>query len=194
MNTKRNKERKTRSIIFSEEIDSTIGGTAVGMAFISISLFLTFYRGYIISEVVTTIFVWLMLLFGMPILLACLFSKTQYDGRSSMQEYKINSNHLGWCAFFIILLIIYHIYVDIKWLNILPAFFMFLLAFLAWQELLFFVCAKKGDRNQRRKEISSSNIETEDKKTSVVNVLSVIGSIASIIGLGIALFQIISGL
>jgi len=36
MNVKQKNERKKRPIIFSEEIDSTIGGTAVGMAFITI--------------------------------------------------------------------------------------------------------------------------------------------------------------
>jgi vacuolar-type H+-ATPase subunit I/STV1 len=196
MTVKPDKERKKQPIVFSKEIDRTIGGTAVGMAFITVSLFLTFYSSYIINETVTLIFVWLTLLLGIPILLACLFSKTRYDGRCPTRRYEVNSNHLGWCAFLLIILIIYHLYLNIKWLNIISVFIMFLLAFLVWQELLFLVCVKKGKKNQERKHSTALNDKTTNgsKKTNLINVLSVISSIASIVGLGIAIYQLISNL
>ena len=188
---KQGKRKKKQILIFSEEIDSTIGGTAVGMAFLTISLFLTLYRGYIINETVTAVFVWLTLLVGMPILLACLFSKTRYDGRCAIQEHKINSNYLGWCAFLIILLTIYHIYLNLRWLNWLSALLMFILAFIIWQELLFYVCAKRGECNKMRDIVPVTNLEMNSKPSSIWNILSVISFVATLLGLGVGVLQLI---
>lgn len=64
MDEKREKERKQKKILFSEEIDSRIDGLTLGFAFIVIGLFLLFVPDYFGNKLAGQIVRWIFIVIG----------------------------------------------------------------------------------------------------------------------------------
>jgi len=120
--------KKEKKVVFSEEVDGSIGGAAVGVAFIVVAIFVAFNRDYLINETATTVVRWLFLLFGTPIAIACLLHKA-----------KCNSNRLASGFFLAGLWLLLYLYFTPIWTRILGLILLFLAAFLILQELFFLI-------------------------------------------------------
>lgn len=57
-------KQKKKTIIFSEEIDSTINGFSLVLTFIVIGIFLIFNKNYFGNPIVATIIQWVFIIFG----------------------------------------------------------------------------------------------------------------------------------
>lgn len=75
LDTKANSEKK---VVFTKEIDSKISGFAIAFSFISVGILLLCYPGYFGNSLMTTVFRWVFIFFGI-IGLAAEIGKTRSD-------------------------------------------------------------------------------------------------------------------
>ena len=173
---KDSKAKKDKKIIFSEEIDGTIGGAAAGMAFVVVAVFVMFNKTYLNNETVTAVIGWLFLLFGTPIALACLLRKAKCD-----------SNRLASGVFVSGIWVLLYLHFDYLWTRIFGLFLLFLAAFLILQEFFFLIYSLSDKRK-------TNSGDTGGKAGNIEGANNLFALIATILGLVLVAMQILDQL
>ena len=155
--------KKKRQIVLSEEIDTTIEGGAVGMAFIVVAIFITFNTDYLINHNLTTIIRWVFLLLGTPIIIATAFKNA-----------KCNNNYLASSFFFLGLALVLHLYVNCIVTRVIGLLFLFVAAFGIIREVLFLLYSLLNKKY---------NIKKHERVSSFLTLLT------TILGLFFAVIQ-----